>query len=105
MRREGACASERSSSAQAANSGSEKSCARIATNGPKHAGTSSSNAIASARSRAPARRASRASSASVPPTAATCAICTPRLPSVESSAKTSSPSTGTFGQPSVTADA
>ena len=34
-RREGACASKRSSSAQAANSWSEKSCARIATNGPK----------------------------------------------------------------------
>ena len=66
MRREGARASERSSSAQAANSGSEKSWARIATNGPKHAGTSNSSASASARSRAPERRASRASSASVP---------------------------------------
>ena len=77
MRRDGARVSERSSSAQAANSGSEKSWPRIATNGPKQAGTSSSSAIASARSCAPARRASRASSASVPATAATCAICAP----------------------------
>ena len=103
MRRDGACASERRSSAQAANSGSEKSWPRIATSGPKQAGTSSSNAIAIARSRAPERRASRTSSASVPATAATWATCTPRLPNDESSAKISSPSTGTFGQPSVTA--
>ena len=105
MRREGARDSERSSSTQAANSGSEKSSARIATIGPKQAGRSSSRAIASPRSRAPECRASRASSASVPPTAAICAICTPRVPAVASRAKISSPSAGTFASRSLTADA
>ena len=99
MRFDGARDSDRSSSTQAANSGRENSWARMATIGPKQAGRSSSSAMASARSFAPARLASRASRASVPATAATWAICSPRLPTVPSSANTSSPSTGTLCQP------
>ena len=105
MRFDGARDSDRRNRTQAAKSGSENSWARIATIGPKQAGRSSSSAMASARSLAPARLASRASRASVPHTAATWAICTPRLPSVPSSAKASSPSAGTLCQSALGADA